>query len=656
MTKSRRSSQRKSGISGHSPSVKATPARSAKRAADTSFDDNNTDDIWNFDAPQFYDFENSKTPGATADKWFDYAHPTPAPRQSRASRRRTDSLSSTDSRESLLPNCPFLSPSRVVIEADGRLTIDEDHISADEAPHETRSDIDNIKFSDAEEESEFNDWKSTRALTNSKNSKSAESSQIRDSKLSTDSMEAGTAAPSANVDSRRCTEQGTNNTTISARTSDASETSVPKRSGSLRPTTNKGNGRVAKRQPQTTRGSMAPASLLTVPTELGFMRPTKGASQRLAAKQRDKTNKRMVAEAIAKSVSRRLPQEKGSGLTVPTPFQFHGDKNEHGATQAAEGDPAAAWSERRLSRKAQEYLISKLTAKRRLERLKSETDPVGSPKRSSKKGRPTVPKTPQFAKSKRVRRVMTLEDDVAPVPEKRTTQAPSYTHLSPPKPTVPQPFTFRSDAAAEKHLQRLREEISKLQAEQEAMRQFRANPLPEFPTPKKPKRQQSLLHASPFNLRTDSRGENYQRKLKARLEELEQRQRERMQFKAQPIPLSIDQPFVPHPSALPLTEIEEILLRTELRSEERRAYDEDRTERERIREEVLARKRLEEERREMEEIKRLRKILVHKAQPVRHYKPLEINPSDRALTVPKTPKWHVRTRQRPAISPTPSSP
>ncbi|KAJ2323544.1 Protein tpx2, partial [Coemansia sp. RSA 2673] len=59
------------------------------------------------------------------------------------------------------------------------------------------------------------------------------------------------------------------------------------------------------------------------------------------------------------------------------------------------------------------------------------------------------------------------------------------------------------------------------------------------------------------------------------------------------------------------------------------------------------------ERREEEEIKRLRKLLVHKAQPVRHYKPVVIKPSDRPLTVPKTPQWSVRTRQRSA---TPTSP
>ncbi|KAJ2082342.1 Protein tpx2 [Coemansia sp. RSA 988] len=618
-------------------------------------EDKDADDIWKFDAPHFYDFDSSKTPGAAADKWFDHVHSTPASRQSEAFRRTTDNLLSTDSRESLLPNYPFLSPSRVVMDADGRLTIDEDRISNGEESDEAGLDVDNIQFSDAEEESEFNNWKSTRALANNKPSEGAKPQNTRDSELNTDRVEAGAVALSATVDGGRDTDQGTNTAASSARPSDASEASVPSRTGSLRPIAKKGNGRVAKRQAQTTNRAMAPGSLLTVPTELGFMRPTKGASQRLAAKQRDKSNKQMIAEAISKPVTRPLPREKGPGLTVPTPFQFCGEKNEENEEQSV-GDAAAAgsaWHEKRLSRKAQEYLITKLTAKRRLERLKSESVPVGSPKRSSKKMRPTVPKTPQFAKSKRVRRISTLEEEEAPIPEKRTIQVPSFTHLLPPKPTVPQPFTFRSDAAAEKHLQRLREEIAKIHAEQEAMRQFRANPLPEFPTPKKPKRQQSLLHTSPFDLRTDSRGESYQRKLKARLEELERRQYERMQFKAQPIPLSIDQPFVPHPSTIPLTAIEEILLRTELRSEERRAYDEDRTERERIREEVLARKHLEEERREMEEIKRLRKILVHKAQPVRHYKALEITPSDRVLTVPKTPKWHVRTRKNPTTSPVP---
>ncbi|KAJ2351591.1 hypothetical protein GGF43_003987 [Coemansia sp. RSA 2618] len=442
---------------------------------------------------------------------------------------------------------------------------------------------------------------------------------------------------------------------------DFDEPVIQKRA-SLKVAAAKGGGKVLKKTARPVRAAAAPGKVLTVPVELGFMRSTKGAASRQQAKLRDKTNKQMIAKVIAKSITRRLSQgNSASGLTVPMPFQFHERQRCQGNEQAdIRLDKKAA----KLSKEAQDYLVSKLTAKRKsAEDTKEGVDNAkhdggGTPKKSAKRLRPTVPKTPQFAKTKRVRREApeAKEEEPALKPIQRQVKAAASlkARLSPPKPTVPQPFVFRSDAVAERHLLKLREELSKLREEEEALRQFRANPLPAFPTPVKPKRQHVDLHSSPFKLTTDIRGEAYQSKLQARLEELEQRQRERKQFKARPILASIDHPFVPQAAPLPLTAIEEILLRTELRSEERRAYDEDRTERERIREEVLARKRLEEERREEEEIKRLRKILVHKAQPVRQYKPLIIKPSDRALTVPKTPLWHVRTRKRPESPATPT--
>ncbi|KAI7824203.1 hypothetical protein BX661DRAFT_206730 [Kickxella alabastrina] len=408
MTKPRNSTRRSTNGSKHRGSALATPKRNtATSAACTPKDkggnsDSGVRDMWDLDAPKFYDFGNSKTPGPKPDKWFDYAHPTPALKNTRLSRL---SFSSTDSYESLVPTRLSLSPSRVVMGENGRLTLDSEMVS------------------------------------------------------------------------KICKEQ-----TQSRETED-----------------------------------------------------------------------------------------------VP---------------------PDAARNEKALD-------IEKKAAR-------------------------------ILAKA-------------------RANNSQQLVRAQPPKRTVPQPFTFRSDAIAERHLMKLREEIAMLKVEEKALRQFRAMPLPDFPTPKKHKREvpQEPMHASPFHLQTNSRGEAYQSQLKARLEELEEKQRERREFKARPIPPSIDQPFVPQPSTIPLTAIEEILLSTELRSEERRAYDDDRMERERIREEVLARKRLEDERREEEEIKRLRKILVHKAQPIRHYKPVDIQPSDRPLTVPKTPQWHIRTRDRSTTTPTP---
>ncbi|KAJ1826592.1 hypothetical protein LPJ56_002100 [Coemansia sp. RSA 2599] len=615
----------------------------------------------------------------------DHAHPTPAPKRANSSRLSRLSFLSTDSRESLLPNRPSLSPSRVRVEESGRLTIDSEMPSAKDILQTAKVMVENVEFSDTDEEIEFNKWRRQHSLPDEEggaekpsnkgkdnSSKSSRRSSKIEAVVATPEPEA--SLPSSRTDSEASGTGGDNKDKGTAMPEFPIKTAGSKVAKKSAPTLARKAGTAAA-----SGAAPAPAKKLTVPVEqCGFMRPTKVATRRLSAKKRDKANQQAVAEMIARSVNLRQQQETASALTVPKPFRFHGaerDSDETARTsidefEAVAAEAAAAEQKKRLSKKAQENLLAKLTARRRAsensdghgsEEPQKDTTPK---KPTARRAKPTVPKTPQFAKSKRTRneplveasaelaqsgQPQELEKKAARIMAKlRAGSTGVSTKPAPPKPTVPQPFVFRSDAVAERHLQRLREEIAKLKAEEEALRQFRANPLPDFPTPKKRKRQPSQpLHTSPFKLETDVRGEAYQKQLRERLAELEKRQQERREFRAQPIPPSIDHPFVPGPSTLPLTEIQEILLKTELRSEERRAYDDDRVERERIREEVLARKRLEEERREEEEIKQLRKLLVHKAQPVRHYKPVEIHPSDRPLTVAKTPKWHVRTRQRP---------
>ncbi|KAJ1728829.1 hypothetical protein LPJ61_003829 [Coemansia biformis] len=645
MTKARRSSQRRS-TARRSGSAIATPTRSAARG------DTSADSIWDFDAPNFYDFANSKTPGRTADKWFDVAHPTPAIRQPRAPRLSTDSFLSTDSRDSLLPTRPSLSPSRIVAEKNGRLTIGDSQATSSNDADCNKQTAQDVEFSDTDDEIEFNNWKSAQALASNDNNDDDDEAHEGDD---------GSSGKCSEQPERSEESGGSTAAEHAGRASDEPKAAGTTAGRPQRVSAVKGGSRVAKKTVRAARSGSGPARSLTVPvaSEFGFMRPTKGASQRLLAKKRDKANKRIIAEAICRTVGRRLSREASPKLTVPVPFQFHGSQ---GAQDSPPKAGAAGAAAPKLSRKAQEYLVAKLTVKRKATENGKDADHSSadarsneSPGKSTKKLRPTIPRTPQFAKSKRVRPELpeAAADDAAPrqATHEARGKLPQKPRLSLPKLTIPQPFVFHSDAGAEKSLQRLRGEMAKLRAEQEAMRQFRANPLPEFPTPKKPARHETTLHASPFSLVTDSRGEAYQRQLRARLEELEERRRERQRFTARPVPLSLDHPFVPQPSALPLTTVEEILLNTELRSEERRAFDEDRSERERIREEVLARKRLEEERREEEEIRQLRKALVHKAQPIRHFKPVDIKPSDRPLTVPKTPAWHVRTR-RSVVAPT----
>ncbi|KAI8322326.1 hypothetical protein GQ54DRAFT_297446 [Martensiomyces pterosporus] len=699
MTKTRRSS-RVSATSKRRSSVR-TPKRSAiNKAVNPGESDNDAggDDVWDFDAPTYYDFMNAKTPGATADRWFgkrqfwgvkgaflrppaskqqekkaaacgivrsvspclpflffvDYSHPTPAPRASRASRKSTDSFISTSSVESLVPNRPSLSPSRVVVE-NGRLTF-EGVSDTDDCGSAADMVVENVEFSDTDEEIEFNNWKRAHSLPHDSHEEGASdgTASISSSSNSQDTADGADAGVSGEESGGNESHGSSgDHSKIPATRSEQRSAEPPSRrtDGVL-------NGKIKKR---TKPAQTAAPKLLTIPEERGFMRPTKVVSRRLSMKKRDKVSQQMIAEAIAKSINRGLSKDGASKLTVPKPFQFHETKNHHQPSAQPEK------REQSLNDQVRSYLVAAMSAKRKAmdkEGSEDTSTTQGSPRRKpAKMAKPTVPKTPQFATDRRTRREKKLgakakaADTQRRVLSKAQEKGTAHTamRLSPLKPTVPQPFMFRSDAVAERHLTKLREEIAKLRAEEEALQQFRANPLPEFPTPKKAKRDPTVSHASPFSLQTETRGEAYQRQLGERLEELERRRRERAQFRARPIPASIDMPFVPQPSSMPLTEIEEILLSTELRSEERRAYDEDRHERERIREEVLARKRLEDEHREEEEIKQLRKILVHKAQPIRHFKPVTVKPSERLPTVPKTPQWHVRTRRASAPS-TPTQP
>ncbi|KAJ1825271.1 hypothetical protein LPJ60_000112 [Coemansia sp. RSA 2675] len=633
-----------------------TPRRSSTRKPVDEVEDSGSEgdsrDVWDFEAPMYYDFANAQTPGKKADQWFDYAHPTPAiSRKTKSARLSGLTFLSPDRKESLLPNRPSLSPSRIVVEADGRLTIDGD-AGSKRASRSSKSKGDQgpeLEI-DTDEEIQFSDWKRANF-------------PLKDEITRTDDHKVGSDKKPV-ADTPKATKEASKEV---VRPDIPAKTAPPPSAPKQRPVAAaNGTGKVAKRAPK-----VATAKPLTVPIEGSrFMQPTKVAARRLSMKKRDKANQQAIAEVIAKSINRRLSHDAAAGLTVPKPFTFHEPKPVRGGAKAEVGGATASKPEAKLNKKALDSLVAKLAPKRKpmenvdIDEEEQENRSVGGsevstpPKNAlAKKPKFTIPMTPQFAKPKRVRREVTepvaeAVQDAKPAAKLKTNLAlPALPHFSPPKRTVPQPFTFRSDAIVERHLLKLREDIARLKAEEEALRQFRANPLPAFPTPKKPKRQAVELHVSPFHLQTDTRGDAYQQQLRERLEELEQRKRDRMEFKARPIPPSIDQPFVPQPSAIPLTAIEEILLRTELRSEERRAYDEDRMERERIREDVLARKRLEEERREEEEIKRLRKILVHKAQPVRHYKQLVIKPSDRPLTVPKTPQWNVRTRKR-SVTPT----
>ena len=82
------------------------------------------------------------------------------------------------------------------------------------------------------------------------------------------------------------------------------------------------------------------------------------------------------------------------------------------------------------------------------------------------------------------------------------------------------------------------------------------------------------------------------------------------------------------------------------RAKEREIYEMHKTEREL--EEEEARRQLEKEREEEEKIyiKNLRKQLVHKPNPIRKYRSVEIKQSEKELTEPRSPEWQSKKRRK----------
>uniref|UniRef100_A0A8C3IVY2 TPX2 microtubule nucleation factor n=1 Tax=Chrysemys picta bellii TaxID=8478 RepID=A0A8C3IVY2_CHRPI len=266
----------------------------------------------------------------------------------------------------------------------------------------------------------------------------------------------------------------------------------------------------------------------------------------------------------------------------------------------------------------------------------------------------TVPKSPAFALKNRVRMPGSEEEkreEVVPV-----IKANPMPHYGVPfKPKAPEqrhvevcPFSF--DSRDRERWMQKEKKIEELQKEE--VPKFKALPLPQFDHINLPqKKVKNTTQPEPFHLQTDERGatklQNWQQQIKEDLK----RQKEAACFKANPNTIVHQEPFVPKKDSKPIAEnlsgsivAESFELATEKRAKERQEFEKRlamlETEKEKLQEE----ERQQEAEREKEELSRLRQELVHKANPVRKYRSLEVKPSDQPLTVPKSPNFSDRFR------------
>lgn len=96
-----------------------------------------------------------------------------------------------------------------------------------------------------------------------------------------------------------------------------------------------------------------------------------------------------------------------------------------------------------------------------------------------------------------------------------------------------------------------------------------------------------LTYPEPFMLQSDLRGQSHRRKLEEQLERDRREKENKTKFKAQPF--REVEPFIPSKSSKPITEPEHVMLHSELRAEERRAFEEELKEKEKLAEEMRQR-------------------------------------------------------------------
>ena len=122
--------------------------------------------------------------------------------------------------------------------------------------------------------------------------------------------------------------------------------------------------------------------------------------------------------------------------------------------------------------------------------------------------------------------------------------------------------------------------------------------------------------------------------------------KEDTEFRANPAFVLQKEPFVPQKVPRPLLTVDNVVLHSDIRSEQRAKYDAKRMreEYEKMTENLQRRSlRAKEESKELAEY---RKHLVHKAQPIHHYAPVVIKASERPFTQPISPHFLTDDRLR----------
>ncbi|XP_070575046.1 LOW QUALITY PROTEIN: targeting protein for Xklp2 homolog [Ptychodera flava] len=260
----------------------------------------------------------------------------------------------------------------------------------------------------------------------------------------------------------------------------------------------------------------------------------------------------------------------------------------------------------------------------------------------------TQPKSPAFALKNRVRlqkeEDSILEEEVKPkfarpAPQPGIPFAPKLSH----KTTEIQPFSF--EERDKDRLAKKEEKIKQVFDEEEKARQFKAQSLPSPSIQGLPEKKPKQPTKPDRNLLVEEKGAKAADEWRKKIEdELKNQRAKASAFKAQPTTVLYSEPFVPEKTHKPLTEIEDFQLNTDKRSQQREQFEQYKKHKEQELEAEKVRRQKEETEMEADAIAKLRAEMVHKSNPIKHFKPVEVMPSTKPLTDAASPQF--RTSQR----------
>ncbi|CAI9597201.1 unnamed protein product, partial [Staurois parvus] len=256
----------------------------------------------------------------------------------------------------------------------------------------------------------------------------------------------------------------------------------------------------------------------------------------------------------------------------------------------------------------------------------------------------TMPQSPAFALKNRIRMVSPEESKEELVPVIKANPMPYFGVPFKPKLVEQKPVEVCPFSFSERDRHRMEEKARKLEERRNAEPpKFKAQPLPDFDHISLPeKKVKERTQPEPFKLEIDKRGEARLQVWKHQVEEEVKQQKEMSMFKARPNTVTHQEPFMPRKESRVLTVQEGFELATERRAKERQEFEKRLAELEAQKSLMEEEERRRQEEEEKEEINRLRQDVVHKAQPVRKFKPMDVKTSDLPLTVPKSPNFSDR--------------